>query len=79
VLVKFSRPDQDPRFDIPIAGPDTVRTCAACGVAVISLEAGRTLLLDREQTVSLADQESVALCGHPCGTPLGLRQTQGNA
>jgi hypothetical protein len=50
VLVKFSRPRQDPRFDIPAAGPDTVEACAAAGVSVISL-------------IALADRENIAIHG----------------
>ena len=63
VLIKFSRPGQDPRFDIPAAGPDTVRACAKSGVGVISLEAGRTLLFDKDEMIELADKGKIAVHG----------------
>jgi len=63
VLVKVSRPDQDPRFDIPCAGPETVRTCAKAGVGVIALEAGRTLLLEKDRMIAEANAARIALYG----------------
>lgn len=49
VVVKTSKPDQDLRFDVPAVGPQTIEGCAAKGVAVLALEAGKTLLLDIEE------------------------------
>jgi DUF1009 family protein len=63
VLVKFSRPGQDARFDIPAAGVETVRVCEEAGIAVIALEAGRTLMLDKAQFIELADQAKMAVHG----------------
>jgi DUF1009 family protein len=48
-MVKVSKPDQDMRFDVPVVGPDTIRTAAAAGVDVIAVESGRTLLLGWEE------------------------------
>ena len=48
VVVKVSKPGQDLRFDVPAVGPATVAVCREAGVAVLALEAGKTLLLDRE-------------------------------
>jgi UDP-2,3-diacylglucosamine hydrolase len=48
-MVKVSKPDQDMRFDVPVVGPDTIRTAAAAGVDVIAVESGRTLLLGYEE------------------------------
>lgn len=44
-MVKVSKPNQDMRFDVPVIGPDTIRTAAEAGVNVIAVEAGKTLLL----------------------------------
>ena len=63
VLIKFSRPTQDPRFDIPVVGSETVKTCAEAGVPVISLEAGKTLVFDRDQMVTLADKARISIHG----------------
>lgn len=48
-MVKVSKPGQDMRFDVPVVGPDTIRTAAAAGVDLVGVEAGKTLLLGREE------------------------------
>jgi UDP-2,3-diacylglucosamine hydrolase len=53
MLVKVSKPNQDFRFDVPVIGPQTVETCAAAGVAGITIEAGKTLLLEKERVAAL--------------------------
>lgn len=60
-MVKVSKPDQDMRFDVPVIGPDTIRTAASSGVDVIAVEAGKTLLLGREEIVKLCQEQKVAL------------------
>lgn len=50
-MAKVSKPHQDMRFDVPVIGPDTIRTAASAGVDVISIEAGKTLLLGRDQII----------------------------
>ena len=62
-LVKVAKPDQDMRFDVPAFGPLTVRTLADAGGAVIAYEAHRTLLLDAEEALALADARGVAIVG----------------
>jgi DUF1009 family protein len=63
VVVKVSKPRQDMRFDVPVVGPRTLETAAEAGVAAIAMEAGRTLLLDRDQVHSLATQHKITLWG----------------
>lgn len=60
-MVKVSKPDQDMRFDVPVIGPDTIRTAAAAGVDLIAIEAGRTLLLGYEELVRECQTLKVAL------------------
>jgi len=60
-MVKVSKPDQDMRFDVPVIGPDTIRTAAAAGVDLIAIEAERTLLLGREELVRECQTLKVAL------------------
>lgn len=48
-MVKVSKPDQDMRFDVPVIGPDTIKTAGEAGVDVIAIEARKTLLLGREE------------------------------
>jgi hypothetical protein len=68
VVVKASKPGQDLRFDVPAVGRDTVDVCAEAGVAVLALEAGRTLMLDREELLAGADAAGLAVVGVAIGT-----------
>lgn len=61
VAAKVAKPQQDPRFDVPTVGPDTVRVMAECGVRVLACEACKTILLDKEETVRLADEAGISL------------------
>ena len=63
VAVKASKPEQDLRFDVPAIGPDTVRVCAEAGIAVLALEADKTLLLDRETMLAAADVAALVIVG----------------
>jgi DUF1009 family protein len=55
VMVKVSKPNQDMRFDVPVIGVETVRIAAESGVLVIAVEAGKTLLLERDAVIALAN------------------------
>jgi DUF1009 family protein len=61
--VKVAKPGQDPRFDVPAVGLDTVRVLAAGGAGLLAIEAGRTLLLQRDAAVREADAAGIALLG----------------
>ena len=53
-LVKVAKPNQDMRFDVPTIGVQTVQRVAAASGSAIVIEAGRTILLDREETIAAA-------------------------
>lgn len=61
VAVKLAKPDHDMRFDIPCLGPQTLETCAAARIAVLAVEAGRTLLLEQDACEALARRHNIAL------------------
>jgi hypothetical protein len=61
VAVKVAKPGHDMRFDIPCIGLQTLETCAASGVAVLALESGKTLLLEREACAELAKKSKISL------------------
>ena len=63
VVVKVSKPNQDFRFDVPVIGPATLETAAAAQIRVIAVEAGRTLLMERERLMKMAEQLKVSLYG----------------
>jgi len=60
-LAKVSKPNQDLRFDVPVIGPRTIQSAAEAGINVIAVEAGRTLLLEREEMRSLCDLHGITL------------------
>ena len=61
VVVKTSKPAQDNRFDVPVIGPKTIETMAKAKAACLAIEAGKTLIIDREKTVSLADKAGICI------------------
>ena len=73
-IVKVARPAQDPRFDLPTIGPKTMEVAAHSGVAVVAVEAGRTIVLSREDVVARADAAGIALLGLETGLETGLGQ-----
>jgi DUF1009 family protein len=63
VLVKCMKPTQDPRLDLPAIGPATIRNAARAGLAGVAVEAGRTLLVDEDILVELADKLGLFVMG----------------
>lgn len=61
IAVKVAKKNHDIRFDIPCIGPTTLEVCAAHGIAVLAVEAGMTLLLDKEDLERLANQVRVTV------------------
>jgi UDP-2,3-diacylglucosamine hydrolase len=61
VMVKVSKPNQDMRFDVPVIGVETVRIAAESGVRVVAVEAGKTLLLEREAVIALANDSNMSV------------------
>jgi DUF1009 family protein len=62
-LIKVSKPNQDMRFDVPCVGPDTIRSLAENGGKCLVVEAGKTIIIDKPETVKLADQLGIAILG----------------
>jgi len=60
-VVKVAKPSQDPRFDVPTIGPDTIAVLIEAKVAVLGIEAGATVVLEREAVVRAADQHGIAI------------------
>ena len=61
VMVKVSKPNQDMRFDVPVVGVETVRVAAESRLRVIAVEAGKTLLLERDTIADLADHANLSI------------------
>jgi hypothetical protein len=63
VVAKATAPGHDYRFDVPTVGPETLACCAAGGAAVLAVEAGRVVLLDRERLRADADRAGISVAG----------------
>jgi DUF1009 family protein len=63
VVVKASAPAHDYRLDVPTVGPGTVDCCTAGAAAVLALESGRVLLLDRERVEAAAARAGLSIVG----------------
>ena len=61
VMVKVTKPNQDMRFDVPVIGVETIRIAAEGKLRVIAVEAGKTLLLDRDAIVELANRSKLSI------------------
>ena len=61
VVVKVAKDGHDMRFDVPAAGPDTIEALHEAGGSVLALEAGKTILLDREAMVEKADRYGIVI------------------
>lgn len=63
-LIKASKPQQDMRFDVPCVGPDTIRSLAEHGAKCLVVEADKTIIIDKPQTIKLANQLGISIVGH---------------
>ncbi len=64
-LLKGSGPDHDRRADVPTIGPDTIRALAEAGAACCAVEVGNVIILDKTDTLQLADDLGVTVVGVP--------------
>src|SRR5271170_2479179 len=56
VVIKVAKPKQDLRFDLPVLGLESLKTFERCHVQALSIEAGKTLLFDKEAFIAGADR-----------------------
>jgi DUF1009 family protein len=63
VVVKVSKPHQDMRFDVPVVGRKTIEVMQQSNATVLAVDAGKTLLFDRQRLISDADNAGIAMVG----------------
>ena len=63
IMVKVSKPNQDMRFDVPVIGRETISVAAEAKIRVIALEAGRTLLLEKNEVILAAQRAKITVLG----------------
>ncbi|HEX4651190.1 MAG TPA: UDP-2,3-diacylglucosamine diphosphatase LpxI [Granulicella sp.] len=64
-VVKVAKPNQDMRFDVPVVGLATIETMRAAGATCLAIEAGRTLIFDRDAIVAAADRADICVIARP--------------
>ena len=62
-IVKVAKPNQDMRFDVPVVGVATIRAMQAAGATALSVDAGRTLVIDGDAVFAAADEAGIAVVG----------------
>ncbi len=72
-VVKVAKPHQDMRFDVPVIGIATIQAMRVAGATALSIDAGRTLILDGDAVFTSANEANIAIVGRP-STPLGPGQ-----
>jgi len=64
-VVKVAKPNQDMRFDVPVVGLPTIQAMRVAGATCLCVEAGRTLLFDREAMIAAADEAGISVVAEP--------------
>ena len=77
VVVKVSKPGQDMRFDVPVIGLPTIEQMKSARATALALDAGRTLLFDREKLLAHADAAGIAIQAFPPAAPVEPRTVSG--
>ena len=68
-VVKCLKPHQDIRLDLPTVGPKTIQTMISVRASVLAIEAGATLLIEKELLLKMAKEANIAVVGRKddCG------------
>ena len=61
VMVKVAKPNQDMRFDVPVIGVETIHVAATSKLRVIAIESRKTLLLERDAIIDLAERANISI------------------
>lgn len=63
VVVKVSKPQQDMRYDVPAIGIDTLRSMLEVKAGVLAAEAGRSLIIQKDEVVAFAEENGILIAG----------------
>ena len=64
-VVKVAKPNQDMRFDVPVVGVSTIEAMSAAGATLLSVDAGKTLMIDGEAIINAANEARIVIVGRP--------------
>jgi len=62
-VIKVAKPNQDMRFDVPVVGVSTIEAMKTAGATLLSVDAGKTLMIDGEAITRAADEAGIAIVG----------------
>jgi len=62
-VVKVAKPKQDMRFDVPVVGLATIQAMRVAGASALSIDAGKTLMFDREAMLASANEAGITIIG----------------
>jgi DUF1009 family protein len=62
-IIKVAKPKQDMRFDVPVVGVSTIEAMKAAGATLLSVDAGKTLMIDGDAIVKTADAAGICIVG----------------
>ena len=76
-VIKVAKPAQDMRFDVPVVGVATIEVMRASGATAISVDAGRTLIVDGDRFFAAANAAAIAVVGRAGGAPAVAEGSRG--
>jgi UDP-2,3-diacylglucosamine hydrolase len=62
-IIKVAKPNQDMRFDVPVVGVATIQAMRVAGAVALSVDAGKTLMIDGDAIIRSADEAGIAVVG----------------
>ena len=62
-VVKVAKPNQDMRFDVPVIGVSTIDAMKAAGATILSIDAGKTLMIDGDTIIKAGDEAGICIVG----------------
>ena len=68
-VIKVAKPNQDMRFDVPVIGIATIQAMRVAGATALSIDAGKTLVLEGEHVLASANEASIAIVGRRAPKP----------
>ena len=68
-IIKVAKPKQDMRFDVPVVGVATIQAMRVTGASALSVDAGKTLMIDGEAILASADEAGITVVGRVPPTP----------
>jgi hypothetical protein len=71
-LIKVAQPHQDMRFDVPTVGPETIERLNEYSASALVIQAGKTIMIEKEKMIALADKYGIAIIGRKIESGFGL-------